>query len=121
MISHAKRKRIQALHAQGKNHSEIAREVGVCRQTVAIHVRKKQTAKITKRFRVFKAITMKGGQPFFVPDIAVIADVSLHLANAECRFLWKKGHLTRRDKKYRVPDQTAFYNFFLDYKNSKKI
>jgi predicted transcriptional regulator len=124
MISHAKRKAIQSLYAKGMNKSQIARIVDVCRQTVNSYVDKKKTSRTSNRYRILKAITMNGGKSFMADDVAVVANASRVSVQAELRLLCRRGLLEStggKGKTYRVPDQPAFYRFYLDYKDSKKI
>jgi len=124
MISHAKRKGIQSLYEQGMNKSQIARAMNVCRQTVNSYIDKKKTSRIPNRYRMLKAITMMDGKSFKTGDIAVVANVARASVQSELCSLCREGLLKSTGGKeisYRVPDQKSFYQYFLDYKESKKI
>jgi len=124
MISHDKKKRIRELYAQGHKKSHIAKMVGVCRQTVNSHISNKRTGRIPKRFKIFKEIKKKGSQSFFAQDIAIASNVSRNIVVTECRYLCNEGLLEckgGKGKTYHVPDQNAFYQFYLSYKSTRKI
>jgi len=91
----------------------------VSRQTINKIKTNKGYIRLSKKIKVYKAITLQRGKLFDTKQLSLLSGCSIEYVLALCKQLIKERYLIRirqgRESFYKVVDLDQYYQFYLQY------